>query len=781
MTRWIACLFPLLVVVAGRAAADPPWAIPTEYHLPQADARATQLISQLGDADFQARQRAASALQALGPDAFVALWETRNSPDPEIKARIAQLLPTIPPPVHLSLQYQKYIAFYIQDKQRMLNIGFFDNLDRKRHQGLELLDFIIALETDKTIVAKLRSIRDTFSVARAQREILRGHLTEARTILRRGLPWGSQEYAVFCASVDGGKFNPAREVEALRDLPLSPADRRTVAYSLYMAAGDVDSASHNPPYDRPIDPIFALCRGDFPLYAEQLVSQIDRHENFDEKTPLALRLVGKTEESDKWLAQLAVRNKDLRYGVIAELVRNGRIEDAIALADETGLEPIRIDLDISKVAIILASELRVGELRALKPRLTREPAHVLYGRGFRDEARTLLQSAKPPMDWSIWEFMKYVKEARDEQLPEFAAGCEEEAWKYIIKSGQRFSPFPFFPDFDDPFSQWDLWDSIAAIIHPEFGLRARYNWAMDILHKKAHPSFTPDQMAMLTAHLDQLQENTSIGAKASNLLKDGFNDLAVQLLNADRARRQDDSDLAILGDDALRHQEPQRALQFYRQAAVFDPVNPRLAFTAALAMTRIPASKSEGEELLHLASLCAFANSTDVNGIVSALNDFESERAATEWREKYAPAVALTTWLLDRIPAKRDAALQRGDISEALAWQKRGLFSKTEHTGTEIGDILATVALYHRFRALDALQRRDMPTLADALDHNLASGPPDVELLEKSLPALRDVEPTAARRILTRAVDRLIPVVKDYPDIAPYKEQLARLKALQAP
>jgi len=44
------------------------------------------------------------------------------------------------------------------------------------------------------------------------------------------------------------------------------------------------------------------------------------------------------------------------------------------------------------------------------------------------------------------------------------------------------------------------------------------------------------------------------------------------------------------------------------------------------------------------------------------------------------------------------------------------------------------------------------------------NGPPDPDLLEKTLPALRAADAAAAQKVLTRAIDRLQPVVQDYPE-----------------
>jgi hypothetical protein len=47
-----------------------------------------------------------------------------------------------------------------------------------------------------------------------------------------------------------------------------------------------------------------------------------------------------------------------------------------------------------------------------------------------------------------------------------------------------------------------------------------------------------------------------------------------------------------------------------------------------------------------------------------------------------------------------------------------------------------------------------------------------------TLPALQAADAPAAPKVLTRAMDRLQPVVEDYPEATRYKDQFIRLQAL---
>ena len=65
------------------------------------------------------------------------------------------------------------------------------------------------------------------------------------------------------------------------------------------------------------------------------------------------------------------------------------------------------------------------------------------------------------------------------------------------------------------------------------------------------------------------------------------------------------------------------------------------------------------------------------------------------------------------------------------------------------------------------------------MNRELDNGPPDLDTLEKTLPALRAANPAAAQKIYTRTYDRLQPIVEDYPEATQYKDQLTRLEELK--
>lgn len=80
MTRFAACLLMLVAFVGPLCAEAPKPALPA-------------LIEQLGDKNFEAREAAEKAIQALGSEALPALRKAAEHPDPEVRRRVARLIP----------------------------------------------------------------------------------------------------------------------------------------------------------------------------------------------------------------------------------------------------------------------------------------------------------------------------------------------------------------------------------------------------------------------------------------------------------------------------------------------------------------------------------------------------------------------------------------------------------------------------------------------------------------------------------------------------------------
>lgn len=72
-----------------------------------------QWIEQLGDKEFQKREAALKALQALGAQALPALVKARNHPDAEVRKRLAELIPALETAVALA---PKLVTLQVEKK-----------------------------------------------------------------------------------------------------------------------------------------------------------------------------------------------------------------------------------------------------------------------------------------------------------------------------------------------------------------------------------------------------------------------------------------------------------------------------------------------------------------------------------------------------------------------------------------------------------------------------------------------------------------------------------------
>jgi hypothetical protein len=90
-SRWLAASFASLAISAA-ASALPPSTGPTTAPATQPAADVSALIRQLGDDDFRVRMTATRDLKAAGKAALPALLEARKSQDPEVQAKVEEIL-----------------------------------------------------------------------------------------------------------------------------------------------------------------------------------------------------------------------------------------------------------------------------------------------------------------------------------------------------------------------------------------------------------------------------------------------------------------------------------------------------------------------------------------------------------------------------------------------------------------------------------------------------------------------------------------------------------------
>jgi len=88
-----------LAALLGLALVGSVWA---DSSAKKAGPSVEQLIEQMGNKDFQVRDKASKALAALGKEALPELLKGRGNPDPEIRRRLDELIPPLERAVALS-------------------------------------------------------------------------------------------------------------------------------------------------------------------------------------------------------------------------------------------------------------------------------------------------------------------------------------------------------------------------------------------------------------------------------------------------------------------------------------------------------------------------------------------------------------------------------------------------------------------------------------------------------------------------------------------------------
>jgi tetratricopeptide (TPR) repeat protein len=253
----------------------------------------------------------------------------------------------------------------------------------------------------------------------------------------------------------------------------------------------------------------------------------------------------------------------------------------------------------------------------------------------------------------------------------------------------------------------------------------------------------------------------------------------VAALSESRPPRQDD---AAQGDAAMAQGDFNAAAKLYRRAAVVDLMNPALMYRLGVGLSRMPQTQQDGRRLMDYAPLLVLADDQAAAQLAELDRRFDVSPDPQVWLADYDRRYGGAPNVGTALAALRNAAEARGDLADALTLQKKLLFwpgSASEHPYDDAIAPAIAWAHYHRLRALAALRSSDAATLADALDRELDDGPPDVALLQNAAPFLEQAEPAAWDGLLRRAIERLHPVVQDYPAATAYHRQLQALEALR--
>jgi tetratricopeptide (TPR) repeat protein len=258
----------------------------------------------------------------------------------------------------------------------------------------------------------------------------------------------------------------------------------------------------------------------------------------------------------------------------------------------------------------------------------------------------------------------------------------------------------------------------------------------------------------------------------------GRDDLAASAVERRVAKENDPSYWSWLGDIALEGRRWQAAADYYRRAAVMNITDATLMYRMGLALTHVPDSQDEGRKMLAYVPLLVLGDSTIAQSVAECMRQFEGQDVGDRWFDDYTNRYASANLAyFDKAGRRRDAALARGDLTEALQWQERALAVNRLRNSYPM--MMQSMAEYHRLRVTKGLKDRDFGAVADGLIHGMDFSPPDVQLLEQAIPALKSADATAAARVLAKALDRLQPVVADYPTVDKYREELRRVEALR--
>jgi hypothetical protein len=328
-----------------------------------------------------------------------------------------------------------------------------------------------------------------------------------------------------------------------------------------------------------------------------------------------------------------------------------------------------------------------------------------------------------------------------------------------------------------------------AILAQEKGeLPERYEKAVRIIRGDIAPADVDKLIDDAIQNLDP-RTSSSLGPLRSGVEQFHqlhHDDWALRLVSAAVTASHDPGHWALMGDVELDNAHWEKAAEYYQRAAVLNLTDGALAYRLGFALSKVPAKKAAGEQLMALAPFLVLADIDKAQALAEAMRRCRGDEAADEWYEAYSLRYSRmdlsrfgTTWVI-----ARDAAEKRGDFAQAFKQQKKLMFS-VPYDRKGIYDVpsqqMLNWARYYRLQTLEAVGRKDIPAMVAGLEGELRNGPPDVELVERVWPLVKD-EPRA-RQVLATALARLKAIVEDYPEAADgpaaYGRQVKRLEALR--
>lgn len=297
--------FVMLVIPASRAAEDP--ATAAAQTQPAIDPAIAELVSQLGDADPQIREKASKALWSRGHAAEPALRQAGASDNPEVARRAKAILrdfsyglyPDAPPEVFTLLdQYRR--GDFAGKRMAVLQ------LSARGIPGVRVLLRIRQEERDANLRELITQLLGPREHEVAVLMLAGGQESDAEQLLEKAAydsPGGAQDYAALLAL--DGKLPAA--FARTKDAPITSRNA-VVITAMARAAGDLNiarAAAEKAPNPDLLDAIL-IEQGDWKALAQRLESNSSRMEPPERLGFLCAyyRLAGDSEKADKTARQL---------------------------------------------------------------------------------------------------------------------------------------------------------------------------------------------------------------------------------------------------------------------------------------------------------------------------------------------------------------------------------------------------------------------------------------------------------------------------------------------
>jgi hypothetical protein len=787
----LSAVFGAVRVEAAEREALPFWPSAPSLESPDntPNEQTKRIVADFSSADFKTRERASREVVRRGVEAFPGLARAVNDlEDPEVVARVGPLLKTraFVVPKAMTAVTRRRLDDYEAARSRndeAAMVRVIDSAEFLTEQGNLLIRLLDRDETNEQARQALEKKRVGGASLLARMAVADGDLDRAEKILYDGLAEGgtSADYVAMRALRQGHRFDAMKQIAAFPDIKVSKDQRELYSILCHRAVRDYASACKHAKtmtFEFHALPSILVEGGDYQGLAEVIARtrmDVPGRDNRRSSLPeaLAWRLAGNSVEADKLIMahgpkQAAGRSYDSAW--LMTLLVNEKLDECLGFM-------IAHD-DQSRAALILTYQLRLREALKMNVQFPNETSHLLVELGFKTAAQQLLMRNEPDLNsnpgMAATLATHHSAELRFAGLPKEATRYEDIVFGILKKSIMHYNePTVFFRDYD----QWMeamFWLGCS----PFRADQARFNRVRDILDGRQRADVTREQIPV---YLERSRDFWNLTFAFKALSNVGETAIAFELAVAWCEHHKDPKGYTLLGDWALQHRQYKAAAAFYLKAAPIYRTDPTLMYRTGLALSFDPLTRAGGEKLMRSAEYIVLGDWWLSYSLGQTIRKFHDSKLADDYSDRHDSRFGdpiQGQWIGERIARGRKAAEARGDFAQAVVLQRQALFFPDRILLQQEPSLMANVALYQRLRALEGLQRKDFATVADALDRNLNMGPPDVELLEKALPALNKVDAAAAKRILGRAVDRLAPVVEDYPEVERYVKELARLKAI---